>query len=165
MGGIRKNESADAPHRGARRFAPGLRAPRGGALAGCKEEKTTRMSRFFPAAAGGGLDARWRAAQGASLLCTCRKGPGRRSNSGAVPSVPPAGGMKFLLDFFTKKSRVQGRALPLTAEVRVQGRALPLTAEVRVQGGPRRVDGRRKPISIKDFGQAGGSFCFRPCTA
>ncbi len=152
MGGIRKNESADAPHRGARRFAPGLRAPRWGALAGCKEEKTTRMSRFFPAAAGGGLDARWRAAQGASLLCTCRKGPGRGSNSGAVPSVPPAGGMKFLLDFFTKKSRVQGRALPLTAEVRVQG-------------GPRRVDGRRKPISIKDFGQAGGSFCFRPCTA
>ena len=26
--------------------------------------------------------------------------------------------MKFLLDFFTKKSRVQGRALPLAAEAR-----------------------------------------------
>ncbi len=36
--------------------------------------------------------------------------------------------MKFLLDFFSKKSRVQGRALPLPAQGRVQGRALPLPA-------------------------------------
>ncbi|NBH76906.1 hypothetical protein D3Z52_01645 [Clostridiaceae bacterium] len=34
--------------------------------------------------------------------------------------VPPAGGMKFLLDFFTKKSRVQGRALPRAERVWVQ---------------------------------------------
>ncbi|NBH78306.1 hypothetical protein D3Z52_08975 [Clostridiaceae bacterium] len=45
-----------------------------------------------------------------------------------VSLVPPAGGMKFLLDFFPKKSRVQGRVLPPTAQVRVQGRALPLPA-------------------------------------
>ena len=55
-------------------------------------------------------------------------GEGIRANF----SVPPAGGMKFLLDFFTKKSRVQGRALPLAAQARVQGRALPLAEQARV---------------------------------
>ncbi|NBI81702.1 hypothetical protein D3Z48_06315 [Clostridiaceae bacterium] len=34
--------------------------------------------------------------------------------------------MKFLLDFFTKKSRVQGRALPLAGEARVSKGQSPL---------------------------------------
>ena len=42
--------------------------------------------------------------------------------------------LKFLLDFFTKKSRVQGGALPLPAQGRVQGSVLPLPAQGRVQG-------------------------------
>ncbi len=41
---------------------------------------------------------------------------------------PAAAGLKFLLDFFTKKSRVQGSALSLPAQGRVQGSALPLPA-------------------------------------
>ena len=47
---------------------------------------------------------------------------------------PAAAEIKFLLDFFTKKSRVQGRALPLPAQGRVQGGVLPLPAQGRVQG-------------------------------
>ncbi|RKJ77095.1 hypothetical protein D7X33_12920 [Butyricicoccus sp. 1XD8-22] len=34
----------------------------------------------------------------------------------AVLSVPPAGVKKLLLNFFSKKLRVQGRALPLSAQ-------------------------------------------------
>ncbi|NBH80218.1 hypothetical protein D3Z52_19070 [Clostridiaceae bacterium] len=39
--------------------------------------------------------------------------------------LPPAGVIKFLLDFFPKKSRVQGRALPQPAQGRKPFRAPP----------------------------------------
>ncbi|NBH80147.1 hypothetical protein D3Z52_18705 [Clostridiaceae bacterium] len=44
----------------------------------------------------------------------------------AAPPIPPAGVKKLLLNFFSKKLRVQGRALPLSAQDRgSRGREAP----------------------------------------